>query len=92
VAALPWNQWQASSGITGNLGLEYADKRLDLTLEEGRGRFVLNTDTFKKEAECPLCDLSVPCFRIADRVNPYLIKDRFYQKAAKIWFQYLQLW
>jgi len=41
VAALPWNQWQASSGITGNLGLEYADKRLDLTLGEGRGRFVL---------------------------------------------------
>jgi hypothetical protein len=42
--------------------------------------------------ECSLCDLSVPCFRIANRVNPYLEKDRFYQKAAKIWFQYLQLW
>jgi len=24
VAAFPWNGWQASSGITGNLGLEYA--------------------------------------------------------------------
>jgi len=44
VAALPWNQWQASSGITGNLGLEYEDKRLDLTLGEGRGRFVLRAD------------------------------------------------
>ena len=24
VAAFPWNGWQASSGISGNLGLEYA--------------------------------------------------------------------
>lgn len=40
-----------------------------------------NTDVIAP-SECSLCDLSVPCFRIADRVNPYLKKDRFYQKAA----------
>jgi hypothetical protein len=33
--------------------------------------------------ERSLCDLSVPCFRIADRVNPYLIKVRFYQKGTQ---------
>ena|GEM_PF-4051522 len=26
VAAFAWNGWQASSGISGNLGLEYADE------------------------------------------------------------------
>ncbi|MBQ0834314.1 hypothetical protein, partial [Marinobacter sp.] len=28
VAAFAWNGWQASSGISGNLGLEYAHRRL----------------------------------------------------------------
>jgi hypothetical protein len=28
VAAFAWNGWQASSGISGNLGLEYAINRL----------------------------------------------------------------
>jgi hypothetical protein len=34
--------------------------------------------------KCPLCDLSVLCFRIADRVTPYRIKVRFYQSFGII--------
>ena len=35
VAAFAWNGWQTSSGISGNLGLEYADNA-DGWLGQGR--------------------------------------------------------
>src|SRR5680860_1868160 len=47
--------------------------------ENRRPFYGVTTKVFELGSECSLCDLSVPCFRIADRVNPYLIKVRFYQ-------------
>jgi hypothetical protein len=37
--------------------------------------------------ECSLCDLSVPCFRIADREKSYLKKVRFHHMSALIFRQ-----
>ncbi|MCD1630676.1 hypothetical protein, partial [Marinobacter shengliensis] len=38
VAAFAWNGWQTSSGISGNLGLEYAMKALDARISAERAR------------------------------------------------------
>jgi len=38
VAAFAWNGWQASTGISGNLGLEYADSSTNSDIHPMRSR------------------------------------------------------